>query len=452
MNGLFRRPGVRALVGAALGSAPGFLLPFAIASRIGVGRITDAYVYGLAVAGFGLALCTSTVEQNVLPVAVAHKCAGRRSFLRFAKRNALQGFVGVGLADLPVVVVGVVLVSQRHSWPHWQGHLATVIILVLVLLVAFAGANSVLAGCLYAMGDFLLPTASQSFRSIAPAVGLAIVGRGRHAAELLALLVVVGELCRTPVLGLRLARLSRSLTEVGEIAAVPGVWRTALPAGLGILALAANPLVDRTVASWYGPGSVTMLDLAEKIFFIAITALQASIVLVAGARWARLAQENGPALLRDFRRTLSRGLIVACALVPAMAIGTYVMCSTLGPRLGGMPSSDVRDIVFFFLAGIPGATVALLAARLLTATRNTRLLPVLAAQAVIVNLVGDLVGAHFFGTRGIALASAAVWTVNAALLLVVARRVVGPRVTTVEPLGVKTRVPPSLSSDQVRLA
>jgi peptidoglycan biosynthesis protein MviN/MurJ (putative lipid II flippase) len=92
-----------------------------------------------------------------------------------------------------------------------------------------------------------------------------------------------------------------------------------------------------------------------------------------------------------------------------------------------VPSKDVRDIALFFLAGLPFATVALLAARLLTSTRNTRLLPALAAQAVVVNLVGDIIGGHFLGTRGIALSSAVVWAINASLLLLVARRVLGRR-------------------------
>jgi putative peptidoglycan lipid II flippase len=421
-NELLRRPGVRALLGTVLGGAPGVLLPFAIASRLGVGRITDAYVYGLAVGGFGLALCISTIEQNVLPVAHAHTRGGRGSLLGFARKTAVQGFVGVGVADLPVVAVGAILLANRHGWPEWQRHLGIVIILVLVLLVAIAGANSVLAGCLYAVNDFLLPTASQSFRSIAPALGLAFVGRGRTAAELLAILVVIGELCRTPVLALRLAKLSRRLNGTDEVGAVSSVWRTAVPAGLGILALAANPIVDRTVAARYGPGSVTMLDLAERIFFVPVTVVQASIVLVAGARWARLAAEGGSALARDFRRTVWRGMAVAGALAPTIAGATYAGCAIVGPRIGGVPTKNVRDIVIFFLAGLPCATVAFLAARLLTSTRNTRLLPALAVQAVAVNMVGDLIGGHFLGTRGIALASTVVWAVNAMLLLLVARR------------------------------
>jgi peptidoglycan biosynthesis protein MviN/MurJ (putative lipid II flippase) len=435
LNEMLRRPGVRALIGTALGGAPGFLLPFAIASRLGVGRITDAYVYGLAVGGFGLALCISTIEQNVLPVAQAYTRGGRRSLLGFARKTALQGFLGVTIADLPVVAVGLLLLTDRHGWPPWQRHLGITIILILVVLVAVAGANSALAGCLYALNDFLLPTATQSFRSIAPAVGLVFVGRGRTAAELLAILVVAGELCRTPVLAVRLARLSRGLRSTDKVRPVTSVWRTALPAGLGILAIAANPIIDRTVAARYGPGSVTMLDLGEKIFFIPVTIVGASIVLVAGARWAALALNDASALAHDFRRTLRRGVVLACVLAPAIAGATYLGFAVLGPTIGGVPSKNVRDIVLFFLAGLPFATVALLAARLLTSTRNTRLLPALAAQAVVVNLTGDLIGGHFLGTRGIALSSAVVWGINALLLLLVARRVLARNAGPVLHLG-----------------
>jgi putative peptidoglycan lipid II flippase len=427
MNKTLRRPGVRALVGTVLGSAPGFILPFAIASCLGVGRITDAYVFGLAIAGFGLSLCTSTIEQNVLPVALVHARAGRRSLLAFARKTALQGLFCVAVADLPVVTVGALLLTDHHGWPQWQRHLGIVVILILVLLVTIAGANSALAGCLYAVNDFVLPTTTQSFRAIVPAFGLFVVGRGRTAAELLAVLVVLGELCRTPVLALGLSLRSRRLKVTDEVRPVSSVWRTAGPAALGILMLASNPIIDRTVAAGYGPGSVTMLDLGEKIFFVPVTVVQASIVLVAGVRWGELALKGGPALAQDFRRTMWRGIALACVLAPAIAGASYLGFAILGPNIGGVSSKNVRDIVVFFLLGLPGATVAFLAARLLTATRNTGLLPALAVQAVVVNLVGDLIGGHFLGTRGIALASAVVWGVNAVLLLLVARRVLARR-------------------------
>ena len=47
---LRRRPSTRALTGTLVGNAFGFVLPFAVAAHFGVGRVTDAYAFGLAIA------------------------------------------------------------------------------------------------------------------------------------------------------------------------------------------------------------------------------------------------------------------------------------------------------------------------------------------------------------------------------------------------------------------
>ena len=84
-----RRPSIRALAGTLCGSAPGFVLPFAVAAHFGVGRTSDAYVYALSIATFGLTLSISVLEPNGLPLAQSALQRGPRALRSFAQRTSL---------------------------------------------------------------------------------------------------------------------------------------------------------------------------------------------------------------------------------------------------------------------------------------------------------------------------------------------------------------------------
>src|SRR5262249_38683469 len=81
-------------------------------------------------------------------------------------------------------------------------------------------------------------------------------------------------------------------------------------------------------------------------------------------------------------------------------------------------------VAVVLLAGLPVAAIASLGSRLLTATRRTAALPAFAVSAVVLNLLGDVVGARFYGAAGIAGATVLMRSVNAVLFLLYAKRLI----------------------------
>ena len=157
----------------------------------------------------------------------------------------------------------------------------------LAALVILVAVNSVSAAALYALDEFLLPTFSQAFRGALPLCVLPFLGRGYATVEVIALLAVMGEVGRSVLLASSVARRSRRLpadSPSGEVP--PSVWRVMAPHAINMVIIAVNPVVDRAVASSLRPGSVTVVDLAEKVSYVPTLILMSSIVLVAGTRWA----------------------------------------------------------------------------------------------------------------------------------------------------------------------
>jgi peptidoglycan biosynthesis protein MviN/MurJ (putative lipid II flippase) len=419
---LLRRPGIRALLGTLLGSLPAFALPFAVAQHFGVGRDTDAYVYGLAIATFGLTMAYSVLEANVLVVARASSRKGRDEFLRFVRRTARQAFLVVSLAELPVAAIGLIVLASRHSWGVGERHLSMIVIVILLGVVATAGVTSVLAGCLYAVGDFFVPTLTKSLRAVVPLVGLLFLGTGGGAIEQLAVMVVAGEVLRALILAVRLRKCSRHMTAQPPGRQLLGVWRSAAPAALGIATIGLNPIIDRSIAAHFGAGSVTVLDLGEKIFYVPFTVVEASIVLVAGARWAHSVAGDRSLLRTDFFRSLKITVGLSALLAVATIGALFILCAVLGRDIGGVPTYRMRDVSVFFLIGLPGATTWLLCGRLLSVTQQTHLLPLFAIVGLAINFLGDLGGSALIQVDGIALGSSLVSYATAALGIFTCRR------------------------------
>lgn len=417
-----RRPSGRALAGTIAGSAPGFLLPFAITGHFGVGELTDAYFFALTLATFVSVVYEGVLQANVTPVLQAHRLGGTAHFRRTTHRLLLQS---TGAAAITYAFVGglggFLLVSRRTHWPPAERHLTLMLLAVLALYVLASTVTGVLAAGLYAVEDFFSPLASMALRSLVPLAGLVFIGTNSQSVVALAFLLCAGETVRGIILGVRLHIKTAGLRD-GVPKDTVGVWKTAVPHAAAMLVAVANPVVDRLVAAPLGTGSVTLLELGERVLYAPLTALSSVFVLVAGVRWAELAADRAPQLHDDFRRTMSRAALVATGAAVLVSLVILIAARVGGPVLAGAQTDELVPIVLVLLAGLPGGLMIYLGARLLTATRQTRLLPMFAAVGLVVNVVGDVFGAQLFGILGIAAASTAWRYGNTVLYLVVCGR------------------------------
>lgn len=410
-------PSLRALVGTVIGSLPGFVLPFALSWRLHAGRLTDAYFLSFAIATFVAGILTNVLEANVVPAATAHRRAGPAALAQFVRRTVTRSVGVAAVAYLPTAAVGYWIVVTRHSWPASEQRLCVALIAIFGIYILATTLTSILDAALYSLGQFFLPTASQCIRTLLPLAFLMLTARSDFGVIFTASLLVGGELARGALLGRILMRAIRTVEGDGSAPPPSRLLATSLPMALSLLVVAASPLIDKVVASPLGTGSVSIVELSEKVFFVPLMAITSSIILVAGTRWARLAQQDPARVAFDFRRSLRPLLYVTAAAMLAVSIAVYLATALSGRYFLGLDSGRFRQLVLLFVAGLPGAVVINHGARLMTALQRTRLLPLFALSAFTVNLAGDILGAHLWGVRGIALASTAFRSLNAALYL-----------------------------------
>jgi len=390
-----------------------------------VGHLTDAYSFALGVAMFASALFVGVLQTNALPILQRMKRLGRAAFRGRIRLITISATSVAALFYSAIGYVSVLYIDHQSQWTSQQHRLMLVTTAVLAVFVLASAVNGVLSAGLNALDIFLSPAASQALKSILPLAAVGFVSRNPNGLILIAALMSGGELVRTFILALQLRNSSRSLSDApapqGYATDLP-LWRVAAPTGLASLIVGAGPLIDRGVAASLHTGSVTLIDLGEKVLQVPLTIIVTSLVLVAGTHWANMMTSDIPALQQHFRRTIIRGGVVSALLVLVMAalLGVTWLCA--GRTLVGAPTGELLSIIGLLLAGLPAAFLIAAGSRLLTATRSSYLLPGFGLCAFVLNLVFDIAGAHAFGVEGIALSSTIYRYVTGVLLLIMIRQ------------------------------
>ena len=425
-----------ASTGTLGGSAAGALLPFLIARWFEVGRSTDVYflvVGAVQVVGYLLSL---VVESAALPFASTAAQQDRRSLRRFylvTGRYVLAASVAITLLALVVVLVVLVPAAGLTGPARADAHQLALAVALLPVLASLSGLGS---AATFALDRFVLATGSQVLRAGGGIVLAATLG-DQLGLLAVALGITLGEAARAVVLYAALPR--RSPDGGAPVDVGLQMLRLASPTLLASVVVAVNPVVDKAVAARLDPGSTTLIELGEKLFYIPMVLLVAAVTKVSATVWARQADVDDEALRRDFWKVqrLGAGLTALAVVVAVTLVATSRGLVDGLLDLGG--DTTFFFVFFAYVVGLPLALSADLAGMMLIILRRTALFPALAVLLVVVNLVADLVGARLFGVVGIAASSTIVRGVNVAVFLWLCERHLRRRTTGSAP-------PPSVAS------
>lgn len=387
--------GARRIVGAvtgvsalsALGRIPGLLIPFMIAVQVGVSPETDAFFFAFTLAMFATTTFTSAAETVVVPFLSEH--GGAQTWQRigavFRRAAPLLVLVVVGL-----VLVAGPLIERGTALPGSVHPVAVNMLRLLSGLVAAAAVTSLFGGALNARGAFALPAISPGIRT-----GLALL-LGLLFAEQFGMIVIVyglviGEMIRLAVVSGWARRRIPADAGASEPVEVAHFFSQASWQVMAMVVLSANPVINRVAATFLSEGAVTLLEYAERLWFIPVTLLTTGLGPVLLTRWVQMSEREGESSLRKDSQKLVLGVLgvtVSVALLLAAASG-WLIPAALGHGAFPAESLDpVRTLFMLYLLSLPTYIVNTVIAQVHIATRNTRVLLGAAVVRTLTHLVG----------------------------------------------------------------
>ena len=414
------RQTVKAAAGTAFGSAAGAVLPFVVTRQVAPAERTDVFFLLAGVAQLCAFLLATVAEGAFLPMAQKVQQREPQDLRAFARSSIPH----VLLVTLPVVggllIVNRVLLSTSDFSPA-QVHEGRVLLPVLLLLPVLVAVSSVFSAVHYAMNHFVLTTASQGFRAVGGLLG-SLLAAAHGGIVLVALGMAAGEAVRLCVLALTLpARRPGRQPDVDGAAGRAMFLQSATPLLFATVIVAVNPLVDKAVASHLGVGGVTLIELAEKLFYVPMVLLFSAVTIVSGVTWGSMAEDRPEQLRADFWRVQRLAVVASTGIAVVAAVVVLVLDHRVLQFLRLDAGVPFGAVFLAYIVGLPFAMGQSLAGRLLVIKRQTRLLPYIAVGLVLLNLVADLLGAWLLGVRGLAVSSSLVRVANAAAFLYLAR-------------------------------
>jgi putative peptidoglycan lipid II flippase len=410
-----------ATVAAVLGYAPGFFVPIAIARFLGADARTDAFFLALSVATLVAGAVGATTQQAAIPFLMEARRQGRDIGAYIAEMSSSL----LLLAVVPTLLLsgGVLFYLSHHS--HWsveQLGILTRMLSLLVPFIAFSVLSGIYAGTLNAEHCYNRVAISPAIRSgivLLVAVTMNVAG-----VTGLAIGYVVGELARVVFLIVQTAK-----RQGVRLLAWPGTdgigefFRTAVWQMLGSGVVAFIPLLDRIMASSIGPGSVSVLDYADKLWQVPVGFALSGIMVTSLGHWSERFQQGGTiaGLSRDTSRMAGYlfAVVAPASLVFVLIRGSIVPLVFAAAKLSPAAVGQVTDTLAAMVCGIPSYIAALIYTRAFLVLKRSDLLLLIGAFELAIKAVLNSLLIPGFGTVGIGVGAAITYSIAAILLVVI---------------------------------
>ncbi len=187
---------------------------------------------------------------------------------------------------------------------------------------------------------------------------------------------------------------------------------------IGLLAVGANPFIDRTMATWAQSGGVSILEYAEKIYLIPIMLISSGIFTVILPRWSGINFNGKNSLLKhEVNKTILFSIPLSILLVaPLIIFSNSIVNLFYGKGISDPETISLINIsVKIYLIGVLPYLLGQFVVRALLAMKLTKGIMVISGIKTFFNVLLNLIFLRWWGIKGIVLST----TVNSTILFVI---------------------------------
>lgn len=393
-----------------------FASSIALATYLGASYQTDAYYLALSIPVLTYGILLGGIRVGAIP---ALNDESRRNDERAFASACSELMAGVVLGAACLAIAAVIItfcflpLLSAHTDPRTIS-LARSLVLVLTPLTILGAAVGALGAIHTVRRSYVAPAAVLACEPIVKIALMATLGSSLGAYAL-ALGNLIGAGAAVAILW---ALLERSgfpvrLRLPHRSPFIKSIFSVSTPLLVANLVLLANPVVDRIMATPLQAGSITVLELGERMFGVSTMLLATSLIAPVTATWAARFSDSGwDALENSAFQAIRFSLYV---VLPMVALGVVlsqevVTFAYLGGEYGKESVAQTSDVFAYFMLGLPATIFVVVFASIFVVKKNAWVPMRIAFINVALNLVLDFVFRAWLGVAGLALATTAVTT------------------------------------------
>jgi putative peptidoglycan lipid II flippase len=388
--------------------ALGILVPVFIAGWFGVSGATDAFFFSYGMMLFVTGMVTPVVQSVLVPFISEH-LESRVDTGRFIGSVCLYSLLLSVLAIALLIGVVNVALPLLTRFDAAARRLVQVLFLEASPVIILSVLAGILSGTLNAHKKFGPPATAPGLKALV-ILGVIFLWKDTLGIHSILLGYLLGELIRIGYLAPALYR--RNLLRLRFFFSLDSrsraFFRTAFyqTAGMGLMCL--NPIVDQTMASWLGHGSISMLHYAERLYMIPISFLTTGLMTTLLSHWSSAYYRDGSDKLRqDVKKALYPVLAASAGMSVVLILADRWLVDLFYGRGAFAPDalSTVGTVWACYLAGFTFYIASNLYSRVHLTLKNTRLLMKCALGMLILNGLLNYALMQFLGLAGIAMST-----------------------------------------------
>ncbi|MCE2509636.1 MAG: hypothetical protein J4G10_01445 [Alphaproteobacteria bacterium] len=387
---------VSAVLGGLIARGITVLIPVMVAHTYVLGTETDAFFLAAAGILFWATTMGVLLEASIVP-----------RLMDIAEEDCWTLILRIGLllSGFTLLLGGAFIAALwLVPWPGQDAALAVQTRLLFVELSPLLLLNvwiSLLSGWLNAERRFAVVAGSPTV------LGLFVLGavwflHEEFAIHALTIGYLSGECVRLGFLGFHLIRRHPIKLRFHEGEPIASHFRNIGLQWVGLSLMSGNPLVDRLMAGGLAEGSVSRLELIERIYLVPVGILTWAILSVMTTAWSLIREE----IVRQWesvRRALGILFLGGAAIAFVLGLLHHPLLTWLYAPAGAAAWSEEGERAFLFLVwGLPFQLATLTLWRVTMLDRNLGLqVLAIGGFAFLLNAIGDYVLRDFWGLSGI---------------------------------------------------
>lgn len=403
--------------------AMGFFSSIAIARVLGATRATDAYYLGLSIP---LLVCTvflSTTRQCGIPTLTEEAAVSSSSFVE-ASSQLISATLIVSIVISGLAAAAAVLLLPLTSSPSIVAA-AQAKVIQLAPLGVLGAVMGAMAAVLAVRNRFAAAALVLGIDPLLRIVLLIAAGE-TLGTDALVIANLAGNLLAVLVLWVLIRRESISLgwRSPWRSPFVRRVLAFGAPLTLSAAILQINPVVDRTMASDLGGGTITALELGLRLVNIPMLLIGATLIGPIMATWAARRTASGWPALRD---SVNRATEVFTMIVPPVVVIGIILRHQIVALLyeGGAYSAHATQqtatVFAMLLVGLPAQVLTIVFSTLFVIEKRPKFCLMAGVANVIMNVVLNFALRAIWGVGGIALSTSVTVSILLAGYVIVAR-------------------------------
>lgn len=407
MRSLFKDT-ITTTIWSTIGKAGGFMIPFFIATWFGTNKETDAFFFTYGLILFLAGIFAPVVENVIVPYLMEFKINDENNDL-FVSNILILFSAFLFIILILLIFFAKPLLRVVTDFNAASVNIAYRVLLEISPLIFLLLWTSILTGILNTQKRFFLPAISPGFRAV---VNLFViyVFKNDYGIHAIPLGYVVGEMFRFIILFYIINKLnlfrfrpSFSIDHRVILFSKSAFFQIASMITIGI-----NPFVDKTMASWLGEGSITILYYADRLYIIPVTFIVSGLLVTLLSHWSDLYYHEGThSFVKMIKKSSITVFFITLPMMILFILFRYPILNLIFGR-GSFSQNDISEVGLVwvcYLTGFLPYVMGLLLVHAHLVFKKTKALFYLSGINCFLNIVLNFLLMKKYNIAGIALST-----------------------------------------------